>query len=174
MSLKRSVSLASLSTADRPHKRRNRASDIVVQQKVSSLLERAQSVLNIDKSHTSPRTGASSWDEIEFDDNLELSTQVQLESFPSHATRNVDMEIPSRPLPEASSDDLFDADLDNFTPEDLDLLERASTGMTPCGPKDRDETVAEDDMLFNDGCDDWADVDFDGHNLTVPNFSIPD
>ena len=168
LSLKRSASFGNSSTSsERPRKRRTRSSDIVFQKRVSTLLEKAQSIYKSDEEISSPQTDPVGHDntsnELSEDSDVDLfETEFQLDPVTSDGLQTIVQQISNVALPsEMHSDDLFDNDFDNLNPEELEALDLSSAVSVPAPPAMADESVDDDAMLFGDGYDELMDLEFD-------------
>ena len=184
LSLKRSNSLGS--SSDRAKRRRTRSSDLVLQKRVSSLLEQAQSFVRSDeipvepKSQEPPNANISS-DEFPCDADLEiLAAKVDMdplswgnvELMELGEPMNLDAPIHLRENPaigtEERSDDLFDTTFDDLNIQELESLDASSN--IPKPTTNPQPPAEEDESFFEDGFDDLMNLDLETTQPEVRNF----
>jgi len=185
LSLKRSTSFGSHhSSSDRAKRRRTRSSDLVLQKRVSSLLEQAQSFVRPDEIPVEPKSqnhsnANISSDEFPCDVDLEiLAAKVDMDPLSSDGVEmmgldepmNLDVPIHSHENPavgiEERSDDLFDTTFDDLNIKELESLDASSN--VPMAPTPQPPTE-EDESFFEDGFDDLMNMDLETAQPEVTN-----
>jgi len=139
---------------------------VVVQKRVSSLLEQAQFFFKTDERSSSPHSElelvqgeatVNSEDCLFEGDSDELETETHSDPIlPDRVESIVEHGLPS----ESMSDELFDVDFD-LAPEDFEALDISSNVQTASSGRAVQESSAEEEALFGDGYDELMDLDFD-------------
>ena len=178
--MKRSASFGNQNpSSDRAKRRRTRSSDLVLQRRVSSLLEQAQSFARPDEPQN-PKSDDSmvniSSDEFPCDADLEVlaaafdmdtlssdGAQMQVDE-PAHRDKSHSDERPAVDVGERS-DDLFDTTFDDLNMEELASLDMSSNETMPTAPQTA--AVDEDEIFFEDGFDELMDLEMENPQTEV-------
>jgi len=179
---KRSSSVDTNSSSERPRKRRTRSSDVVFQQRVSTLLEQAQSIYEAKPTKPSPQHTETVQKEPEAaTSDMDFILDVDMEAFEKELQEDVltsddaqKMEISPQKSPkklpkknEMSSDDLWDVTFDDLKVEDLEAMDLSSNSVMLSNAESKKPLVDEDETLFLHGYDELMDIDYDETQPTV-------
>ena len=185
LSLKRSASFGSHHSSDRAKRRRTRSSDLVLQKRVSSLLEQAQSFVRQGEIAAEPNTQddpnvSISSDEFPCDADLEiLAAKFDMDPLSSDGAQMIDIDEPmnldvtirsdegAAVGMEERSDDLFDTTFDDLNVEELESLDASSN--VPMPRTTPQPPVEEDESFFEDGFDDLINLDLGAAQPEVRN-----